>query len=376
MSDNLTLSIDAMGGDNAPDMVVEGVDTALERLTNVSFLLFGDETRLNPLLDRFPRARAACQVRHTADVVTNDAKPAQALRQGRNSSMRLAINAVADGEAAGIVSAGNTGALMAMAKFVLKTLPGIDRPAIATYFPTRRGESVMLDLGANVECDAENLIQFAVMGEVFARNVLGLEKPTVGILNVGQEDLKGNQAVKLAARGLTNSALPLKFHGFVEGDDIGAGTVDVIVTDGFTGNIALKTAEGTAKMFGQFLREALTSSLPAKIGALLAKSALMSFKMRVDTRRYNGAMFVGLNGICVKSHGGTDALGFSNAIHVAHELISNNFNESIKEDYEQFRASFDPAVLSETSEAPAAGDNAVADRTGDANDGSGAVANV
>ncbi|HAD87255.1 MAG TPA: phosphate acyltransferase PlsX [Rhodospirillaceae bacterium] len=365
MSDNLTLSIDAMGGDNAPDMVVEGVDTALERLTNVSFLLFGDEARLNPLLDRFPRARAVSQVRHTSDVVTNDAKPAHALRQGRASSMRLAINAVADGEAAGIVSAGNTGALMAMAKFVLKTLPGIDRPAIATYFPTRRGESVMLDLGANVECDAENLIQFAVMGEVFARNVLGLENPSVGILNVGQEDLKGNQAVKLASQGLMNAALPLHFHGFVEGDDIGAGTVDVIVTDGFTGNVALKTAEGTAKLFGHFLREALTSTFTAKLGALLAKRALMTFKMRIDPRRYNGAMLVGLNGICVKSHGGTDGVGFANAIHVAVDLISNNFNESIKEDYEKFRASSDPDALKDSSDPT------------DTNtpDGSGAVAN-
>ena len=365
MSDNLTLSIDAMGGDNAPDMVVEGVDTALERLTNVSFLLFGDEARLNPLLDRFPRARAVSQVRHTSDVVTNDAKPAHAVRQGRASSMRLAITAVADGEAAGIVSAGNTGALMAMAKFVLKTLPGIDRPAIATYFPTRRGESVMLDLGANVECDAENLIQFAVMGEVFARNVLGLENPSVGILNVGQEDLKGNQAVKLASQGLMNAALPLHFHGFVEGDDIGAGTVDVIVTDGFTGNVALKTAEGTAKLFGHFLREALTSTFTAKLGALLAKRALMTFKMRIDPRRYNGAMLVGLNGICVKSHGGTDGVGFANAIHVAVDLISNNFNESIKEDYEKFRASSDPDALKDSSDPT------------DTNtpDGSGAVAN-
>ena len=342
MSELLTLSIDAMGGDNAPDMVVEGVETALERLSGVRFLLFGDEAVLKPLLERHPKAKAVCDVRHTPDVVTNDAKPAQALRGGRSSSMRLAINAVGDGEAAGIISAGNTGALMAMAKFVLKTLPGIDRPAIATYFPTQRGESVMLDLGANVECDAENLIQFAVMGEVFARNVLGLDKPTVGILNVGQEDLKGNQAVKLASQVLVDSDLPLEFHGFVEGDDIGAGTVDVIVTDGFTGNIALKTAEGTAKLFGHFLKDALTSTVFSKLGALLAKPALTTFKMRVDPRRYNGAMFVGLNGICVKSHGGTDALGFANAIHVAMELITNNFNDHIKEDYELFRASFDP----------------------------------
>ena len=363
MSDTLTLSIDAMGGDKAPEMVVEGVDTALERLSGVRFLLFGDAPRLEALLERFPRARAASEVRHAPDVVTNDAKPAQALRGGRETSMRLAINAVGDGEAAGIVSAGNTGALMAMAKFVLKTLPGIDRPAIATYFPTQKGESVMLDLGANVECDAENLIQFAVMGEVFARNVLGLENPTVGILNVGQEDLKGNQAVKTASQALMNSDRPLRFHGFVEGDDIGAGTVDVIVTDGFTGNIALKTAEGTAKLFGHFLRQALTSSWRAKLGALLARPALTTFKMRVDPRRYNGAMFVGLNGICVKSHGGTDSLGFANAIHVAVELISNNFNDSIKEDYEQFRSSFDRRREETAGNRPAEGD------------GNGAVAN-
>jgi len=339
LPDKLTLSIDAMGGDNAPGMVVEGVEVALERETDVRFLLFGDEAQLQPLLDAHPRAKAASEIRHTSDIVTNDAKPAQALRGGRNSSMRLAINAVGDGEAAGIISAGNTGALMAMAKFVLKTLPGISRPAIATCFPTQRGQSVMLDLGANVEGAAENLMQFAVMGEVFAHNVLGLEEPTVGILNVGQEDLKGNQAVKLASQGLMDAPLPLKFHGFVEGDDIGAGTVDVIVTDGFTGNIALKTAEGTAKLFGHFLKESLTSSVRSKLGALLAKPALSMFKMKIDPRRYNGAMFVGLNGICVKSHGGTDGVGFANAIHVAIELITNDFNESIKKDYEVFRSS-------------------------------------
>lgn len=344
MPDNLTLSIDAMGGDNAPRMVVEGIDTALERMNGVRFLLFGDEKLLTPLLGEFRRAAEACEIRHTEDVITNDAKPAQALRQGRKSSMRLAINAVSDGEAAGVISAGNTGALMAMAKFVLKTLPGIDRPAIATFFPTHRGESVMLDLGANVECDAENLVQFAIMGEVFARNVLGLSHPSVGILNVGEEDLKGNQAVKTASQILQNSNLPIRFHGFVEGDDIAAGTVDVIVTDGFTGNIALKTAEGTAKLFGHFLKEALTSSPIAKIGALLAKRALGTFKVRVDPRRYNGAMFLGLNGICVKSHGGTDEVGFANAINVALELITHRINESIKEDFETLHENLDPAA--------------------------------
>jgi glycerol-3-phosphate acyltransferase PlsX len=314
-------------------MVVEGIDLILGNLPSVDYLLFGDETLINPLLDEFGRVRDAVQVRHTADAVKDDENPGTALRSGRNSSMRLAINAVADGEAMGVVSAGNTGALMAMAKFVLKTLPGIDRPAIATYFPTRRGVSVMLDLGANVECSSDNLVQFAVMGEVFARNVLGLEKPTIGILNIGVEGLKGNQAVKEAAVILQETNLPIKFHGFVEGDDIGAGTVDVVVTDGFTGNIALKTAEGTVKLFAQFLKEALMSSTLSRLGAFLARPALEKLRKRIDPRQYNGAMMVGLNGICVKSHGGTDAFGFSKAIEVAVELITDGFNESIKNEF-------------------------------------------
>jgi phosphate acyltransferase len=332
LSTRLTLSLDAMGGDNAPSMVVEGIGLALDRLPQVDFLLYGDEKQLIPLLDKKPRARDVCEIRHTDDIVSNDEKPGVALRSGRNSSMRLAINAVHDGEAAGIVSAGNTGALMAMAKFVLKTLPGIDRPAIASAFPTIRGESIMLDLGANVVCTADNLVQFAVMGEVFARNVFGLEQPSVGILNVGSEELKGHDSVKVAFSVLQNIDLPIKFHGFVEGDDIAKGTVDVIVTDGFTGNIALKTAEGTAKMFGSFLKDAFLSSTTSKIGAMLAKPALNKFRMRLDPRRYNGALFLGLNGICVKSHGGTDALGFANALDVAVELISDGLNDVIKED--------------------------------------------
>ncbi len=335
MTERLTLSIDAMGGDNAPKMVVEGIEASLEHLAQAKFLLFGDEAKLTPLLKLHPHAAAVSEIRHTEDIITNEEKASTALRSGRNSSMRLAINAVGTGEAAGVISAGNTGALMAMAKFVLKTLPGIARPAIATYYPTERGESVMLDLGANIECDAENLVQFAVMGEVFARNVLGRVNPSIGILNVGAENLKGNQSVKEAATTLQESSLPIKFYGFIEGDDIGAGTVDVVVTDGFTGNIALKTAEGTAKMFGGFLKQALTESMMTRIGAFFARNALKKFKMRVDPRRYNGAMFLGLNGICIKSHGSTDSIGFANAIHVAVELIENSFNENIKEDSEQ-----------------------------------------
>ncbi len=336
MTEPLTLSIDAMGGDNAPDMVIEGIEASMARLSRAKFLLFGDETKLQPLLKQHSLAAKVSEIRHTDEAITNDQKVSSALRAGRNSSMRLAIDAVGSGEAAGVISAGNTGALMAMAKFVLKTLPGIDRPAIAAYFPTQRGECVMLDLGANVDCDADNLVQFAVMGEVFARNVLGVNNPSIGILNVGAENLKGNKAVKMASLLLQETSLPIKFHGFIEGDDIAAGAVNVVVTDGFTGNIALKTAEGTAKMFGIFLKRALSESFMSKIGAWLASGALKRFKMQVDPRLYNGAMFLGLNGICIKSHGGTDSLGFANAIHVAVEMITHSFNEGIKEDYAQF----------------------------------------
>ena len=222
--------------------------------------------------------------------------------------------------------------------------PGIDRPAIAAFFPTERGETVMLDLGANVDCDAENLVEFAVMGEVFARAVLGIEQPMVGLLNVGSEELKGHDAVRAAAQTLRDGNLPIRFHGFVEGDDIPKGTVDVVVTDGFTGNIALKTFEGTAKLYTRFLRDAFYNSLVARIGYMLARRALLKVKLRTDPRRYNGAMFLGLNGIAVKSHGGTDAVGFANAIGVAVDLVSQGFNERIKEELARLHASGAPSA--------------------------------
>src|SRR3954449_9652378 len=281
-----------MGGDRAPAMVLEGADIALERDPAARFLLFGDEARIAPLLAKLPRLAGAATVHHTQDVVLGDAQPSIALRTGRRSSMRLAIDAVADGRADGIVSAGNTGALMAMAKFSLKMLPGIDRPAIASFFPTQRGESVMLDLGANIECDAENLVQFALMGDVFARTVLGLIEPTVGLLNVGSEDLKGNDAVRAAGTRLRSGLLPINFYGFIEGDDIAAGTVDVIVTDGFTGNIALKTVEGVAKLFTESLRASFRYSVLARVGYLFARGALKKLAARIDPRGYNGAMFL------------------------------------------------------------------------------------
>jgi glycerol-3-phosphate acyltransferase PlsX len=338
LSAGITIALDVMGGDQAPRMVLKGADRALKRYPHAHFLLFGDEPKITPLLAKMQRLARRSTIEHTSELVTNDAKPSVALRSGRRSSMRLAIDAVADGKADCVVSAGNTGALMAMAKFALKMLPGIDRPAIASFFPTLRGESVMLDLGANIECDADNLVQFALMGDAFARTVLGLTQPTVGLLNVGSEDLKGNDAVRSAAAKLREGGMPVRFHGFVEGNDIASGTVDVVVTDGFTGNIALKTAEGTARMFGEFLRAAFKHSFLARIGYLFAVDALKKMRERMDPRRYNGAMLLGLNGIVVKSHGGADALGFANAIGVAVDMKVNGFVHQIREELARLSA--------------------------------------
>jgi glycerol-3-phosphate acyltransferase PlsX len=335
---HLTIALDAMGGDNAPQSVLNGANLARKRFPQVRFLMFGDEARLAPMLDRLPRLKKVTNLRHTDQMVTDDAKPSVALRGGRGSSMRLAIDAVQEGEAAGVVSAGNTGALMAMSKFVLKTLAGIDRPAMASFFPTMRGESVMLDLGANIECTDDNLVQFAVLGEVFARTVLGLMRPTVGLLNVGSEEVKGNDAVRAAAARLKEMSLPIDFHGFIEGNDIGAGTVDVIVADGFTGNIALKTAEGTAKLYSEFLRQAFRSSTVSKLGYLLARPALRKLRKRVDPRRYNGAVFLGLNGIVIKSHGGSDSLSFATAVGVAVDMAVNGFLDTIRGELERLQS--------------------------------------
>ena len=330
MSESVTIALDAMGGDHAPSMVVRGAEIALQRHPDLRFLLFGAEEQVRPLLAKLPHLGKSVTFFHASEVVADDTKPSLALRTGRRSSMRLAIEAVAEGRADGVVSAGNTGALMAIAKFVLKMLPGIDRPAIASFFPTRRGESVMLDLGANVECDAENLVQFALMGDVFARTVLGLVEPTVGLLNVGSEDLKGNDAVRKAGARLRGGFTPVHFYGFIEGDDIAAGTVDVVVTDGFTGNVAVKTAEGMGKLFSEFLEAAFRHSLSARIGYLFARGALRKLRMRSDPRRYNGAIFLGLGGIAVKSHGSTDAFGFANAIGVAVDMKVNGVLDKIR----------------------------------------------
>jgi phosphate acyltransferase len=330
LSREIIIALDVMGGDKAPDMVLKGAEIALVRYPELRFLLIGGEDRIRALLKSLPALQGRSTVVHAEDVVSADAKPSLAVRSGKRTSMRLAIDAVAEGMAECAVSAGNTGALMAMAKVVLKTMPGIDRPAMAQFVPTMRGETVLLDLGANIECDAANLVQFALMGNAFARAVLGLVKPTVGLLNVGSEDLKGNDAVREAHAKLRAGIPGLIYHGFVEGDDIALGTVDVVVTDGFTGNIALKTAEGVAKLFTHLLRSAFKNSLRAQIGYLFARPALAQLRDRLDPSRHNGAMLVGLNGIVVKSHGGSDALGFATSIGVAHDLCTNGFLDRIK----------------------------------------------
>ncbi len=330
-----------MGGDNAPASVIGGAALVASQRPDVHFLLFGDEVAITPLLARHKGLAGRCTVHHTPDSIAMEDKPSVALRAGRNSSMRLAINAVAEGRAQCVVSAGNTGALMAMAKFVLKTLPGIDRPAIAGPFPTRRGGSVMLDLGANVDCDADNLVQFAIMGVVYARLALGIDAPSVGLLNVGVEEMKGHEDIREAFNRLRQLDIGGPFHGFVEGDDIAAGTVDVVVTDGFTGNIALKTAEGTARMLTDFLRSAVKSSLLAKLGMLLALPALNALRTRADPRKYNGGMLVGLRATCVKSHGSADAESFANALHVGVRVTEQRFPQRIAAELERLGAATD-----------------------------------
>ncbi|MBV8939924.1 MAG: phosphate acyltransferase PlsX [Alphaproteobacteria bacterium] len=318
-----------MGGDNAPACVLKGASLALVRHPGLRFLLCGDSERLEPLLAAMPPLKAASSILHTTSVIAMDEKPSVAVRQGKNSSMRLAIDAVQEGRAFGVVSAGNTGALMAMAKIVLRTLPGISRPAIVATFPTLRGECVMLDLGANVSCDARDLLHFAIMGDAYARAALGLNRPKIGLLNIGSEDQKGHEALQEAANMLREHGGGLDFHGFVEGNHIPEGTVDVVVTDGFTGNVALKMAEGTGRLIRAYMRDAFTSTWSSRLSALLGKRALTAVRDKLDSRSRNGAMFVGLNGIAVKSHGRADAYAFCNAISVAVDLAAHDINHKI-----------------------------------------------
>ena len=332
----LIIALDAMGGDDAPESVVEGASLARERYPTVKFILFGDETAIVPLVTRYPLLKEGCEIRHTDKVVSAEEKPSQALRRGRESSMGCAIQAVKNGEACAAVSAGNTGALMAMAKFMLRTMPGIDRPALASLLPTSNGESIMLDLGANVECDENNLVQFSIMGAAFARTVLGVSKPSVALLNVGVEELKGNDVIKNADRMLKEADLPMNYVGFTEGHGLASGEVDVVVTDGFTGNVALKMAEGTAKMISGLLSAALKDSIFSKIGYLFARSSLQGLKDHLDPNNHNGAVFMGLNGLVIKSHGSANGSGFASAVGVAVDMAVNDLAGKITVDLKNF----------------------------------------
>jgi len=328
----LTVSIDAMGGDAGPGVVVSALLKTIQRHTDVNFILHGDEAQLKPLLARQPKLKGRASARHAPGRVTMEDKPSYVLRRGKDTSMWHTINCVKQGEADVAISAGNTGALMAVSMFGLGIIEGISRPAIAIIWPTLKGQCVVLDVGANVSATEEQLVDFAVMGEAFAHVILNLPRPTVGILNVGSEEQKGNDGVRGAAQILRQSNLPMAFHGFVEGDDIAKGTVDVVVTDGFTGNIALKTAEGTARLVGSYLRQALKSSLMSKLGAVIASGALDMVRRKLDPRTQNGGVFLGLNGVVVKSHGGADAVGFASAVDMAIDMARADINARIKAD--------------------------------------------
>lgn len=337
MTNSPRIAIDAMGGDEGVRVMVAGAALARHRHDRFKFLLVGDETQIKAALDEHPNLRAASDILHTTEIVTGSDKPSQALRKSRNSSMGLAINAVKAGDAAAAVSAGNTGALMAMSKLALRTMPGIDRPALAALLPTLGDtDVVMLDLGANTECDARNLVQFAVMGAAYSRILYGSEKPRVRLLNIGTEELKGTDSLRFAAQHLRGSPeLHMNFEGFIEADKINRGDCDVVVCDGFSGNIALKSIEGAARFVTDLLRRAFTSSIRSKFGFLVSRPATELLRHHLDPNNHNGAVFLGLNGVVVKSHGSASVKGVANAVEVAARLVEEDITTRIAQDLEQ-----------------------------------------
>ncbi len=337
MTTSPRIAIDAMGGDEGVRVMIAGAALARHRHESFKFLLVGDEVQIKAALENHPNLRAASEILHTTEVVTGDDKPSQALRKSRGSSMGLAINAVKAGEAAAAVSAGNTGALMAMAKLALRTMPGIDRPALAALLPTLTDtDVVMLDLGANTECDARNLVQFAVMGAAYSRILYNFEKPRVRLLNIGTEELKGTDSLRFAAQHLRESPeLHMAFQGFIEADKINRGECDVVVCDGFSGNIALKSIEGAARFVTDLLRRAFTSSIRSKFGFLVSRPATELLKHHLDPNNHNGAVFLGLNGVVVKSHGSASIEGVANAVKVAARLVEDDITTRIAQDLEQ-----------------------------------------
>ena len=358
MSDQLVISVDAMGGDHGPPVVVAGVDLALDRLAGrpVRFLLHGDRDRIDTEIARRPRLRDVCEIRHTDLVIASDEQPARAMRRGKGSSLWNAIEAIRAKEADAVVSAGNTGALMAISKLILRMMGGSDRPAIVAPWPTLRGVTAVLDVGANLDCDAHQLLEFAILGAAYyaAMHSDGSGRPpTVGLLNVGSEDMKGHQEVRDAHALLRDGDFDFDYRGFVEGNDIAMGAVDVIVTDAFTGNVALKTAEGMARFFATTLRAELTSSWINKAGALVASGALKALKARLDPSSVNGGPLLGLNGTVIKSHGGADASGFANALLVAANLASSRYAEDIARNLARLtprQAGLDAGAMSESAQ--------------------------
>lgn len=334
------ISLDVMGGDFGPEVVIPGAAKALERHPDVTYLLYGQRAKIEPLLAAYPKLREKSVLHDCEVAVSMDEKPSQALRRGRYvSSMWRSIEAVKTGNADVVVSAGNTGALMAMAKFCLRTMATIERPAIAAIWPTSTGESIVLDVGATIGADAQQLLDFALMGGAMARALFEIEKPSVGLLNVGVEEIKGQEEVKEAGRLIREAGLDtIDYYGFVEGDDLGKGTVDVVVTEGFTGNIALKTAEGTAKQIAEYLRAAMSRTLLARIGYLFAKAAFDRLREKLDPSKVNGGVFLGLNGIVIKSHGGATAEGFAAAIEVGYDMARNGLTQKIENDLKRYHA--------------------------------------
>ncbi len=333
MKNNLVISIDAMGGDNSPQVVIDGLSQAHKRNPDIRFLVFGDEKLINLEMAKYPTLNNVCEIFHTTELVSNDDKPSHVIRK-RETSMYKAVEAVKLGTAQAVVSAGNTGALMAISKMLLKTIQKIHRPAIVSIMPHISGRYVMLDLGANTECDGINLAEFAIMGNIFAKFALGISSPRVALMNIGAEELKGKTEIHEAANIIKNAALDINFTGYIEPNEIPKGKADVIVADGFSGNIALKSVEGTSQLVMRLLKQSIKQSFLAKLGIVFMLGAMKKLKGTMDPRLYNGAMFVGLNGLSVKSHGGTDAFGFSIAIENAAKLIRNDFVGSIRKELE------------------------------------------
>ncbi|MBY4607523.1 phosphate acyltransferase PlsX [Rhizobium sp. 9T] len=336
----IRISLDLMGGDFGPQVVIPGAAKALDRHPDISFVFYGLKEQCDPVFAKFPKLREKSVFHDCELAVSMEEKPSQALRRGRYvSTMWRSIEAVKTGDADVAVSAGNTGALMAMAKFCLRTMANIERPAIAAIWPTLKGESIVLDVGATIGADAQQLMDFALMGGAMARALFEIERPTIGLLNVGVEEVKGQEEVKEAGRLLREANIDsLEYSGFVEGNDLGKGTVDVVVTEGFSGNIALKTAEGTAKQIAEYLRAAMSRTLLARIGYLFAKGAFDMLREKLDPSKVNGGVFLGLNGIVIKSHGGANAEGIAAAIEVGYDMAKNGLNQKIENDLKKYHA--------------------------------------